>query len=80
MLTEVLAYLAEQGTTGFEEPLLVLHHCYRVLQANGDERAGEILQQARHFIHDQLTQMENDTIRQQFVAQMPLYRAMGEEL
>jgi hypothetical protein len=79
LLGEVMTYLAEQGTIGFEEPLLVLHHCYQVLKTTGDERAGDVLRQARQLIHNQLAQMENEAIREQFVAQMPLYRRMRDE-
>ncbi len=77
---ETLTYLEENATmTGAERPFRVHLICYQVLQESGDERAVALLTQAHSHIQELADNLENETLRQSFLDNVPSHREIGRE-
>ena len=77
---EVLTYLEENTTmAGAERPFRVHLICYQVLQENGDERGAALLTQAYNLIQKLADNIENETLRQSFLQNVPSHCEIGRE-
>jgi tetratricopeptide (TPR) repeat protein len=75
---EALAYLQDHPTLyGAFEPLRVYLTCYRVLQANGDPRAGEILGAAFCLIQERAATIEDQDLRRSYLENVRAHREIA---
>ncbi|MCB8942374.1 MAG: tetratricopeptide repeat protein [Ardenticatenaceae bacterium] len=65
---------------GSFQPLRILMTCYRVLVANGDERALVVLQRAHELWQQQAASIVDEERRRFFWEGVPLHREIGEEV
>jgi hypothetical protein len=65
---EILDHMeAHPALLGTWEPLRIYLTCYRVLQASGDPRAGELLDAAYHLLQERAAGIEDDDLRRSFL-------------
>ena len=74
---EILAHLAAAPVDGAEEPLRIYLVCYRVLQANHDPRALDVLATAGHLLAERAAQITDPALRQSYLERMPVHRALA---
>ena len=72
----VLAYLAGRSLTGIIEPFRVYLTCYRVLRANQDPRAAEVLAAAYRQLQERAAALEDERLRQSFLENVPANKAL----
>ncbi|MCA9956255.1 MAG: tetratricopeptide repeat protein, partial [Anaerolineales bacterium] len=70
----------EHGLPGTEEPLRIYFTCYRVLAANEDVRAGELLARAHRFLQQRAAQIADSQQRNLYLHQVATHRAIQSEL
>ncbi|MBX3001181.1 MAG: tetratricopeptide repeat protein [Caldilineaceae bacterium] len=73
----VLDFLASQSLAGTDEPTRIYLHCYQVLDACGDARAGQILTDAHHYIQKRAALLDADT-RCRYLTAVPANRQFFE--
>jgi adenylate cyclase len=73
---EILSYLEDRTLEGTEEPFRIYLTCYRVLHANDDPRAEEILAEAHALLQEQATQISDEAMRRTFLENVPAHRAI----
>jgi predicted ATPase/DNA-binding SARP family transcriptional activator len=69
----ILPVLAEYPRAGFNDPFFIYLTCYRVLAANGDERAGTLLQQGYDLLQQAAAALDDES-RQRFLTAVPVHR------
>ncbi|MBX3000201.1 MAG: NACHT domain-containing protein [Caldilineaceae bacterium] len=75
LVEEVLQFVSDQGLTGIVEPILLLLNCARVLSClRGDERTGQILQQAEKWVEVIANRISDDRVRAAFMARPDVER------
>jgi class 3 adenylate cyclase/tetratricopeptide (TPR) repeat protein len=80
---EILDYLSDHpALEGTLEPLRIYLTCYRVLLANGDPRAEEILDAAHHLLQERAATIEDEDLWRSYLENVPAHReivALWEE-
>lgn len=77
LLSEILAYLDAGGrVSSVEEPVRVYLTCYQALEALGDSKADDLLQQAYDLINQQLARLPDQQTRRGYVDNIPFHRAV----
>ena len=72
---EILDYMADHpALAGTLEPLRVYLTCYRVLLANGDRRAGEILDAAYHLLRERAATIEDQDLQRSYLENVAAHR------
>jgi tetratricopeptide (TPR) repeat protein len=72
---EILAYLEiDPRLEGAVEPPRVYLTCYRVLRANADPRADEILERGYHLIQETALKIDGDALRRSYLENVPANR------
>ncbi|HUT17943.1 MAG TPA: tetratricopeptide repeat protein, partial [Anaerolineae bacterium] len=72
---DILGYLSDHpALEGTLEPLRIYLTCYRVLQANGDPRGGEILDAAYHLLQKRAATIEDEDLRRSYVENVAVHR------
>ena len=72
---EILDYLCDHpALEGTIEPLRIYVTCYRVLQASGGRRAGEILDAAYHLLQERAATIEGEDLRRSFLENVAAHR------
>jgi tetratricopeptide (TPR) repeat protein len=72
---EILDYLCDHPALECTlEPLRIYLTCYRVLQANGDGRAGEILDAAYHLLQERAARIDDPDLRRSYLENVPAHR------
>jgi class 3 adenylate cyclase len=75
---DILAYLSGGGTLdGAEEPLWMLLTCYRVLQAQSDERAAGVLETAQATLQERAAKTSDEAMRRSFLENVPYHREIA---
>jgi len=79
---EILCYL-EDHTLGtvcqLEEPLRIHLTCYRVLQANGDSRAEDILEEAHTLLQERAAKISDEEERRSYLQNVAAHRGIVNE-
>ena len=57
------------------EPLRICSTCYRVLLANGDPRAGAILDATYHLLQERAAKIEDGDLRRSYQENVSAHRA-----
>jgi len=84
-MEEILSYLADRThrTLGsvweLGEPLRVYLTCYRVLLANGDPRAGDVLNTAYRFLQELAAKISDEEERRSFLENVAAHREIASE-
>ncbi len=73
---EILSHLETGTLDGTYEPLRVYLTCYRVLRANNDPRADEILETAHRLLQERAAGIENEELRHTFLENVAAHRAI----
>jgi len=66
-MDEILGYLQVGSLDGTSEPLRVYLTCYQVLQANGDPRADDILEEGYRFLQERAAKISDEGERRSFL-------------
>jgi adenylate cyclase len=79
-IAEVLAYLEEHGRLrGTWDPFRIYLACYRVLRANGDSRASEILGTGHRLLLEQAARIPDESLRRSFLENVAENRELAAE-
>jgi len=71
----ILDYMADRpALEGTKEPLRIYLTCYRVLSANGDRRAAEILDTAYRLLQERAATIEDENLRRSYLENVPAHR------
>jgi tetratricopeptide (TPR) repeat protein len=73
---EILEHLETGSLDGTFEPLRIYLTCVRVLEANADDRAGEVLRTARMLLQEQADRIQDEQDRQSFLENVPAHREL----
>jgi len=74
-----LSYLETHPTLdGTIEPLRVYLTCYRVLRANEDPRAGEVLSAAHRLLQERAARIDDEQLRRSFLENVAAHREIIE--
>jgi predicted ATPase len=76
---EILLYLENNTLDGTDEPLRVYQTCYRVLKANQDLRAPEVLTAAYHLLQDQASKISDDKLQRAYLENITLHQYLVDE-
>jgi hypothetical protein len=74
ILDYVVDHPAQHGTL---EPMRVHLTCYRVLSANRDRRAGEVLDAAYHLLQERAGVIEDASSRRSYLENVPAHREIA---
>jgi len=75
---EILSYLEHGILDGTAEPFRVYLTCYRILRANQDSRAGEVLDTAHRLLQEQADTIEGEQLRRSFLENVAAHREIVE--
>jgi tetratricopeptide (TPR) repeat protein len=75
---EILTDLADGDLHGIDKPLKVYFTCYQVLKANQDPRAEDILATANTLLQEWAGTLEEESLRESFLENVPENRAIQE--
>jgi tetratricopeptide (TPR) repeat protein len=78
-IEEILSFLEDNTLDGTEEPFLVYLTCYRVLNANRDPRAQEILTTAYGLLQEQAVRISDEELRRSFLENVAAHREILSE-
>jgi len=74
-VSEILSYLEGGGSLeGNWESLRIYLTCYRVLQQQGEVRAGELLETAYRMLQEQAAKIADQEARRMFLENVPWHR------
>ncbi len=76
---EILSYLETNSLEGTDEPFRVYLTCYRVLKANQDPRAQEILTTAHNLLQEHAGNTTDEEMRRSFLENVPAHRELVRE-
>jgi adenylate cyclase len=71
---EILAHLESGSLDGTGEPFRVYLTCYRVLRANGDPRAEELLNTAHRLLQEDAANIDDEGLRRSFLENVAAHR------
>lgn len=71
---EILSHLQTGNLSGTDEPFRVYLTCYRVLQANQDARAQDVLHTAHTLLQERAAQIDDATMRRLFLESVAAHR------
>jgi tetratricopeptide (TPR) repeat protein len=77
-IEEILDHLKSSTLDGTYEPMRVYLTCYRVLEANQDPRAAEILATAHNLLQERAAKIEDEEMRRSFLENVPAHRELIE--
>ncbi|HRQ42596.1 MAG TPA: tetratricopeptide repeat protein [Chloroflexota bacterium] len=70
----ILSHLNPDCLAGTEEPMLMYLTCYRVLEANGDERAAAVLVEAHQNLMARASKIKEPDLRRMFLEDIATHR------
>jgi hypothetical protein len=77
---EILNYLETNSLGGTDGSFRVYLTCYRVLRANQDPRAQEILSTAHRLLQEQAAKISDEEMRRSFLENVAAHREIVEEM
>jgi len=78
LIEPILPLLTEQAQVGLDEPFTIYLTCHRVLAANQDPRATDVLTQAHRLLRAYVGQMQDAAMRHTFLENVAVHRAVRE--
>ena len=75
----ILGHLESHTLEGTEEPVRVYLTCYRVLTANQDLRAGELLDTAHRLLQERAAKIGDEEMRRSYLENVPAHREIVQE-
>jgi class 3 adenylate cyclase/tetratricopeptide (TPR) repeat protein len=76
---EILTYLETASFDGIDEPARVYLTCYRVLRANGDPRAHDILERGYRFLQERAAKISDEGERRSYLENVAANREIVSE-
>jgi adenylate cyclase len=76
---EILGFLENHTLDGTEEPIHVYFTCYRVLMANQDKRATEVLSTAYSLVQDRAAKITEEEMRRSYLENVAANREIVQE-
>jgi tetratricopeptide (TPR) repeat protein len=76
---EILRYLETGTLDGVDEPIRVYLTCYRVLHANGDPRADDILEEGYRFLQERAAKISDEKERRSYLENVAANNEIVEE-
>jgi predicted ATPase len=76
---EILGYLDMNTLDGTDEPFRIYLSCFRVLEANDDDRAQNVLLRARKLFDERLRNIEKPKLRRSFIEHVPSHSKLARE-
>ena len=78
-IEEIMRYLETSTLDGTEEPCRIYQTCYRVLRANDDPRAGDVLHTAYHLLQERAAKISDREMRRSFLERIAAHREIRRE-
>jgi adenylate cyclase len=78
-IEEILTHLESHTLEGTEEPIRVYLTCYRVLAANQDSRASELLNTAYNLLQERAAKMNDEEMRLSYLENVAAHRELIQE-
>jgi adenylate cyclase len=78
-IKEIVDHLQASTLPGADDPFRVYLTCYRVLQANGDPRAKEILTKTHTLLQERAAKIGDEGMRRSFLENVAAHREIVEE-
>jgi class 3 adenylate cyclase/tetratricopeptide (TPR) repeat protein len=75
----ILQHLQSHTLDGTYEPFRIRLTCYRVLRANDDPRAGEVLRTAYELLQERAAGIEDEHLRGSFLEKVPWHQELVQE-
>jgi tetratricopeptide (TPR) repeat protein len=75
----IRSYMETQTLDGTDEPFRVCLTCYRVLRANGDIRARDILNNAHRLLQERAAKISDEKLRRSFLENVTAHREIVRE-
>jgi tetratricopeptide (TPR) repeat protein len=75
----ILRHLETGSVSGTNEPLRIYLTCYRVLRANGDPRAEEVLAEAHNLLQERAAKITDEELRRSFLENVSAHRELVSE-
>jgi adenylate cyclase len=76
---EILSHLQTGNLYGTDEPIRIYLTCYRVLRANQDPRAEEILETAHDLLQERAAKIDDEKLRRSFLENVTANRELVAE-
>jgi len=76
---EILSYLETGSLHPMFGPFRVYLTCYRVLRANGDTRADDILERAHSLLQERAARINDEAERRSFLENVAAHREIASE-
>ncbi|MCP4536403.1 MAG: AAA family ATPase [Chloroflexi bacterium] len=76
---EILKRLEAKPPDRMQEPFLICLSCYRVLRANQDPRAREILNTAHRLLQERAAKIDDETMRRSFLENVAAHHEIVDE-
>ena len=76
---EILCHLETGSVDGTDEPLRIYLTCYRVLKANNDLRAEEVLGIAHKLLQERTTKIAGEELRRSYLENVAAHRELVSE-
>jgi adenylate cyclase len=78
-IKEILGHLESHTLEGTEEPLRIYLTCYRVLTANHDPRAADLLKTAHCLLQERAARIVDEELRRSYLENVPAHREIVQE-
>jgi adenylate cyclase len=75
----ILGHLASGNLDGIDDPFWIYLTCYRVLRADQDHRAAEVLEAAFQLLQERAAKIENEELRRSFLESVAAHREIVAE-
>jgi DNA-binding SARP family transcriptional activator len=75
----ILSHLETGSVDGTDEPLRIYLTCYRVLKANDDRRAQEVLEEAHNLLQERAVKIDDEALRHSFLENVAAHRELVSE-
>jgi hypothetical protein len=78
LVDQILEYLENHDLNGSEEPLRIYLTCFRVLEANNDKRADDILKKAYALLEERTSMIAEETLQKTFLENVEVNREISQ--
>jgi len=78
-IEEILSLVDKETLAGTDDPFGIYLTCYRILQACGDPRASQLLENAYQDLQEQAAKIEDEELRHSFLNNVATHREIMQE-
>jgi adenylate cyclase len=78
-VNKILAFLESHSLDGTDEPIRIYLTCYRILRADHDSRAREVLTTAQRLLQERAAKMGDEVMRRSYLENVSAHREVMEE-